>query len=108
MSDWLVIIGMGVITHLLRLSMIITAGRLSIGAPLRHALRFAPAAVLSAIILPELLLPSGVLDATLANARLLAGVVAILVAWRTQNMIWTVLAGMITLWMLQALLPFPG
>jgi branched-subunit amino acid transport protein len=34
----------------------------------------------------------------LGNARL----VAIVVAWRTQNMIWTVGVGMVALWVLQA------
>ena len=30
MSDWIIILGMGVITHVLRLSMIVTSGRLVI------------------------------------------------------------------------------
>ena len=103
MSDWLIILGMGVITHGLRLSMILSAGRLTISPPLRRALRFAPAAVLSAIILPEMLQPGGGLDISLGNERLLAGMVAIAVAWRTQNMLWTVGVGMVVLWILQAL-----
>jgi branched-subunit amino acid transport protein len=102
MSDWIIILGMGVITHFLRLSMILTSGRLTIPEPLRRALRFAPAAVLSAIILPEMLQPAGALDISLGNERLLAGLVAIVVAWRTQNMILTVAVGMIVLWILQA------
>ncbi len=102
MSDWIIIIGMGVITHALRLSMIVSAGRLTINESLRRALRFAPAAVLSAIILPEMLQPAGALDVSLGNERLLAGLVAIAVAWRTQNMIWTVTVGMLFLWLLQA------
>ena len=42
-------------------------------------------------------------DLSLGNERLLAGVVAILVAWRTRNVIWTVGVGLVTLWVLQAL-----
>ena len=103
MNDWIVILGMGVITHVLRLSMILTSGRLTIPESLQRALRFAPAAVLSAIILPEMLQPAGALDISLGNERLLAGLVAIVVAWRTQNMILTVAVGMIVLWILQAI-----
>ena len=102
MNDWIIILGMGLITHALRLSMIVTSGRLTINESLRRALRFAPAAVLSAIILPEMFQPAGSLDVSLGNERLLAGLVAIAVAWRTQNMILTVAVGMIVLWILQA------
>ncbi|MFN2223793.1 MAG: AzlD domain-containing protein [Candidatus Promineifilaceae bacterium] len=101
MSDWIIILGMGLITHSQRLSMIITSGRLTISEPLRRALRFAPPAVLSAIILPEMLQPGGQLDFSLGNERLLAGLVAILIAWRTKNMVLTVAIGMVTLWILQ-------
>ena len=103
MSDWIIILGMGLITHSQRLSMIVGSGRLAINDSLRRALRFAPAAVLSAIILPEMLQPGGSLDISIGNERMLAGLVAIIVAWRTQNMILTVAVGMIVLWILQAI-----
>ena len=103
MSDWIIILGMGLITHSQRLSMIVGSGRLAINDPLRRALRFAPAAVLSAIILPEMLQPGGSLDISIGNERMLAGLVAIIVAWRTQNMILTVAVGLIVLWILQAI-----
>ena len=102
MSDWIIILGMGLITHSQRLSMILTSGRFTISGPWRRALRFAPAAVLSAILVPEMLRPSGALDISLGNERMLAGLVAIVVAWRTQNMVLTVAVGMIVLWILQA------
>jgi branched-subunit amino acid transport protein len=103
MSEWIIILGMGVITHAQRLSMIVSSGKWTINERLRRALRFAPAAVLSAIILPELLQPGGALDLSLGNGRMLAGLVAIVVAWRTNNMILTVSVGMIVLWILQAI-----
>ena len=103
MSDWIIVLGMGLITHSQRLSMILTSGRLTISEPLRRALRFAPAAVLSAILIPEMLQPGGQLDISLGNERMLAGLVAIVVAWRTQNMLLTVALGMVVLWILQAI-----
>jgi branched-subunit amino acid transport protein len=99
----MIIIGMGLITYAIRLVMIVGSGKLVLNPRLQRALRFAPAAVLSAIILPEMFQPGGTLDVSLGNERLLAGVIAIGVAWLTQNMIWTVVAGMVSLWVLQAL-----
>jgi branched-subunit amino acid transport protein len=57
--------------------------------------------VLSAIVFPELLMHSGSLDVSLGNTRLLAGLIAIAVAWFTRNILLTILAGMIALLLLQ-------
>jgi len=103
MSLWLIIIGMGVITYAIRLSMIVMSGQIQLGDHLQRALRFVPPAVLSAIILPEIVQPGGTLDVSLGNERLLAGLIAIVVAWYTKNMIWTVAVGMIALWILQTI-----
>jgi branched-subunit amino acid transport protein len=35
------------------------------------------------------------------NPRLLAGLLAIIVAWRTKNVMYTILVGMLALWLLQ-------
>jgi branched-subunit amino acid transport protein len=101
MNLWFVIIGMGVITYTIRLSMIVMSEQIQLGDHLQRALRYVPPAVLSAIILPELVLPGGTMDLSLGNERLLAGLIAIVVAWFTRNMIWTVAIGMIALWILQ-------
>lgn len=103
MNLWWIILGMGLLTYALRLALIAGSGTFALNPRLQRALRFAPAAVLSAIILPEMLQPGGSLDLSLGNERLLAGLLAIVVAWFTRNMIWTVAAGMIALWLLQAL-----
>jgi branched-subunit amino acid transport protein len=103
MNLWLIIIGMGIITYAIRLSMIVISGQIQIGENLQRALRYVPPAVLSAIILPEMLQPGGTLDLSLGNERLLAGLIAIAVAWFTRNLLWTVAAGMISLWLLQTL-----
>jgi branched-subunit amino acid transport protein len=103
MNLWLIIIGMGVITYTIRLSMIVLSGQIQLGDHLQRALRYVPPAVLSAIILPEMIQPGGTLDISLGNERLLAGLIAIVVSWYTNNMLWTVAIGMIALWMLQAI-----
>ncbi|MCL4263034.1 MAG: AzlD domain-containing protein [Anaerolineae bacterium] len=100
MITWLTIIGMGLITYAIRLTPVLLLERLSLSPALRRALKFVPVAVLSAIILPELVMPGGGVDVSLENGRLLAGLLAILVAWRTKNVLWTIAVGMAALWLL--------
>jgi branched-subunit amino acid transport protein len=100
---WLIVLAAGAITYATRLSFILLFSRLEIPRWLQVALRFVPPAVLTAIFLPELVVQGGALDLTLGNDRLLAGGLAILVAWRTKNVVLTILVGMAGLWVLQVL-----
>ncbi len=101
---WLTLVGMGIITLVTRLSLIAWWQRISLSPLLRRGLRFVPPAVLAAIIFPEILQPGGALDLTLANTRLLAGLLAILIAWRTKSALLTIAGGMAVLWGLDALI----
>ncbi|HEX2697106.1 MAG TPA: AzlD domain-containing protein [Anaerolineales bacterium] len=101
MNIWLVMLLGGLITFGMRLSFIYLLGRFEIPETIRRALRFVPPAVLSAIVLPEVLMPSGYLDFSPANHRFLAGGVAVIVAWWTRNTLLTILAGMAALLVLQ-------
>jgi len=105
MTLWLTVLLGGLITYAERLSLIVPLGRVTLPPVLVRGLRFVPPAVLTAIIVPELLLPRGELDFSLGNARLLAGALAAVVAWWSRNVILTVVSGMVTLWVLTALLP---
>jgi len=105
MNVWLLLIGMGIVTYAIRLSLIVLIGRVDVPPLIQKALRFVPPAVLSAIIFPELLRPGGALDLSLGNVRLLAGVLAAGVAWRTKNVLLTIAVGMVALWVLQAVIP---
>ena len=102
MTTWLVILGMGLVTYAIRLSLIALLGRMQVPPLVQRGLRFVPPAVLSAIIFPELLRPSGALDVSLNNLRLLAGILAALVAWRTKNVLLTIAVGMAAMWILMA------
>jgi branched-subunit amino acid transport protein len=101
MSIWLSIIVAGLATYSIRLSFIQAYGRRRIPVWIARSLRFVPPAVLTAIIFPELLMHNGGLDVSIGNFRMLAGVVAALVAWRTKNVMLTVVIGMAVLWILQ-------
>ncbi len=103
-SLFLVVIGMGAITYGLRAGSLLLADRLPRSAWLGSFLRFVPVAVLSAIIALEMFIVDGQLNLSpVANPRLLAGAVAILVAWRTRSMLATFAVGMAVLWILQAI-----
>lgn len=104
MNIWATILLAGAITYLIRLSFIQLFGHREMPEPVRRALRFVPPAVLSAIIFPELLLKDGAPFLSPVNPRLLAGVLAALVAWRTKNVLLTIVIGMAALLILQAVL----
>ena len=98
---WLTILSMGIVTFLTRLSFILAWGKFEMPPLVRRSLRYVPPAVLSAIILPELLRPnSAPIDLSLGNARWIAGLVAALIAWRTRNALLTILIGMIVFWVM--------
>ena len=106
MNIWLVMLLGGLITFGIRFSLIYLFGRFQIPETMRRALHYVPPAILSAIIFPELFLRDGMLNLSFDNTRLLAGLVAIVVAWFSKNTLITILAGMIALFLLQFLL-FP-
>ena len=101
MNIWLVMFLGGLITFGMRFSLIYLFGRFQIHEAMRRALHYVPPAVLSAIILPELFLQNGELNLALDNHRLLAGLVAVLVAWFSRNTLLTIIAGMLALFILQ-------
>ena len=104
MNLWLVMIIAGLLTFATRLSFILLLDRIRVPDWFRRGLRFVPMAVLSAIILPELTSPAGSLFLSWRNPQLLAGLVAILVAWRTKNVLLTIAVGMAALLSVQLIL----
>lgn len=103
MNIWLVMLFGGSITFGIRFSLIYLFGRLHIPETMRKALHYVPPAVLSAIIFPELFLKDGNLNLALDNYRLLAGLIAVVVAWFSKNTLVTIIAGMIALFLLKFL-----
>jgi len=100
---WLTMLVAGLLTYAIRLSFIQLFTRMEIPVTVRRALYYVPPAVLTAFVFPDLLLPAGRLDLSAGNSRLLAGLVASLVAWRTKNSFLTILVGMVVLLILQGL-----
>ena len=97
MNIWLIMIIGGLITFGMRFSLIYLFGRFEIPDTMRRAIHYVPPAVLSAIIFPELFYQNGNLDLAWTNTRLLAGLIAIAVAWFSKNTLVTIIVGMIAL-----------
>ena len=97
MTLWLTVAGMTIVTYLARSSFLLLPPWVETPPWLRRALRYVPAAVLTAIWAPELLLQDRVLFLALENERLLAGVVAIAAAWRWRLTSVTIAAGLLAL-----------
>ncbi|WP_066415753.1 AzlD domain-containing protein [Halorubrum aethiopicum] len=99
---WAAILVIGTLTYGIRLSFIHLFGRIDeVPARVRRPLRYVPPAVLAALVLPDLVTVGPSVAATLLDERLLAGVVAGAVAWRTENVFATIAAGMGALWLLR-------
>ncbi|MCL4395744.1 MAG: AzlD domain-containing protein [Chloroflexi bacterium] len=103
MSPLLTVVIAGAVTYTTRLSFIAAHGRLQVPEWFTRAMTFVPVAVLSAIILPELVARDGEFVLSVASWRILAGASATLIAWRTKNVWLTIAAGMAALWLLQAI-----
>jgi len=94
---WLLIFGLALTSFLPRSAFITFLARWPVPALLQRALRYVPAAVFSAILVPELVLTAGSLHIGLDNPRLLAGILGAAIAWRTRNTLLTIVAGMLAL-----------
>lgn len=101
-SLWLLFFVLAAGTFALRYSFIYLFGRMEMPDWLRRALRFVPASVLAALVFPALTFPNGTLDLSLKNIHLLAGLGGALVAWRTKNVLWTIVVGMVLFWVFGA------
>jgi branched-subunit amino acid transport protein len=102
---WVVVVAVGALTYLSRLSFIALFNRVRMPLLVSRALRYVPAAMLTAIIVPAVALRgSAAPDLALEYAKLAAALVAALVAWRTRNPAATIVSGMAVLWIAQWLL----
>jgi len=88
MSLWLTILGMAAVTFALRASFLLLPPGVDMPALFKRALNYVPAAVLTAIWAPEVLV---------SDERLPAGAVAVLVAWRWRATFATIVAGLLAL-----------
>jgi branched-subunit amino acid transport protein len=101
-NETILIAGMVIVTFSIRYPVLALLGKVSMPDPVLRALRYVPPAVLTAIIVPEVLMPGGQLK-VVGNAYLVAAAVAALVSWRTKSLLLTIIQGMAALWLWYAL-----
>ncbi len=71
--------------------------------PVRRALRYAPTAALIGIVVPELL-PWSPAAGLQLDIKVFAALFAILIYWRTRSTLMVIVGGMVSFWVLRALL----
>ncbi len=91
---WVTIVLMTAVTVATRTVMLVFGDRIPLPERVQHALRFAPACALAALIAPELLTEHGAWAISLANARFVGGAVGIAAMLATRSMLATMGLGM--------------
>lgn len=99
---WLVICVAGLGTFALRASSIALMGRAAMPPLIARGLAFVPPAVLAALVFPGMAKLDGAILLAPDNPRLIAGALALAVAWVSKSMLATLVVGMGALWLLQA------
>ena len=98
---WMVVFAVGLLNYLSRLSFIAVFARRSMPPLLARALRYVPAAMLTALVLPMIMGEATAGSAMGFNPKAGAAVLAGVVAFYTRSTLWTLGTGMATLWLLQ-------
>jgi branched-subunit amino acid transport protein len=104
MNIWLVILGMAVVTFVIRYSLF-AFPHLSFPPRIRQALPYVPTAVLSAIVVPGMVIPDNQHWAlSRDNAYLLAGIVTMVIAAITRHLLATIAGGLLVFFLLRGFL----
>ncbi len=105
MNELYLIGGMALVTFTIRYSVFVVAGQVEFSTRLVSALRYVPPAVLTAIIVPAVLIPTGqTVSFSYTNPYLVGALLAFGVSWFSKNLLLTILLGMLAFWGWQWLL----
>ncbi len=103
MSDYpvlLVVLVGGLGTYLVRVSFLFILGNRVVSPLVENILRYIPPAAFAALAIPAVVRPEGVIALGPDNLKLLAAVVALVVGYRTRSVMWVLVSGMGSLWLL--------
>lgn len=99
---WIAVFAIAIGTYILRSFFLLGIQKIGkLPRRVQMVLSLIPIAVFAALIAPELMHINGNLIVGPTNNRLIAGVIAFVVAWFTESMLLTVGVGMAVLWTLQ-------
>ena len=97
-NEFILIAGMALVTFATRYPVIAVLSKVPLPDPVFRALRYVPPAVLTAIILPAVLLQDSEMTLTYLNSSLVASLAAVIISWRTKNLLLTIVLGMLVFW----------
>jgi branched-subunit amino acid transport protein len=89
-----VIVGLTLVTIATRSSFLVLGSRFRLPERVQHALRYAPAAALTALIAPEIFLDHGALAISITNVQLVSAAVAAVTVLVTRSMFGAIVLGM--------------
>ncbi|MGH8806759.1 MAG: AzlD domain-containing protein [Noviherbaspirillum sp.] len=93
-DTWLTIILLTVATIVTRGSFFLLGHAVKLPPKVQHALRYAPAAALAAIVAPDMVIADGTLFLSWTNPKLVAGIGAAVFFVTTRHLLWTIVFGM--------------
>ena len=94
MKEFFLILGMVIVTFGVRYPVLALLGKIDLPKQVLRALKFVPTAVLTAIIVPAVMIYENKIYLAIDNAYLAGSIIAVLVSWFTKSLVWTILAGM--------------
>jgi branched-subunit amino acid transport protein len=92
---WITVALLALATALARCSFFLFGGADRLPPKVQHALRYAPAVAMGAILLPDLVLAGGTADISPWNPRLVAAAGATIFFLATRHLLGTIIAGML-------------
>ncbi|MDJ0632755.1 MAG: AzlD domain-containing protein [Xenococcaceae cyanobacterium MO_188.B29] len=96
---------MAIVTFLIRYPLLAVSSKIRLPSQLIRALTYLPPAILTAIVVPAVLIPTGdniLLSYT--NAKLVGAIAASIAGWWTKNLLATIISGMVVFFLWQWLL----
>jgi branched-subunit amino acid transport protein len=98
---WALIAGAALVSFFSRAVFVVPGSHLRLPPTAERALRYAPAAALMAIVVPDLAFVQGALSVSIENPKLIAGLVAFGLAAGTRSILATIAGGMAALLLLR-------
>jgi branched-subunit amino acid transport protein len=94
MNEFLLIGGMAIVTFAIRYPVLALSGRFQLSERFLQILRYVPPVVLTAIVVPTVLMPDNQLALSYTNARLVGAIAALLIGLWRKNLLLTIVVGM--------------
>lgn len=101
-EELLIVLGMMAVTFGVRYPVMALAGRVTFPPAVVRALKYVPPTVLIAIVIPDVLFPGGKLRVDVTSPYLLGAAITAVIAWKTKNLLLTIVVSMAAFWLLRA------